>query len=208
MRLTLDEAPPRLSLSMLLAAPLVYALFLVSSQLIKTDELVLTPVSDRILTPLVLPVDEPLGVPEEKLVPEMTVIERPPAIERQTIETTGGAPAFEFTAPDTEVFSLGDLKPPIAVVTPVAGRDITPVRAPLPVMPSAAMTRGISGSCDVIFDVDTRGRPFNIVAQCTDDLFAKEAARAVSKAEFLPKIRNGVAVQQRSAIYPIEFKMQ
>jgi protein TonB len=176
--------------------------------LIKTDELVLTPVSDRILTPLVLPVDEPLGVPEEKLVPEMTVIERPPAIERQTIETTGGAPAYEFTAPDTEVFSLGDLKPPIAVVTPVAGRDITPVRAPLPVMPSAAMTRGISGSCDVIFDVDTRGRPFNIVAQCTDDLFAKEAARAVSKAEFLPKIRNGVAVQQRSAIYPIEFKMQ
>lgn len=75
-------------------------------------------------------------------------------------------------------------------------------------MPSAAMTRGISGSCDVIFDVDTRGRPFNIVAQCTDDLFAKEAARAVSKAEFLPKIRNGVAVEQRGAIYPIEFKMQ
>jgi len=60
----------------------------------------------------------------------------------------------------------------------------------------------------VVFDVDTRGRPFNLTAQCTDDIFRAEAIRSVSKAEFLPKIRNGAAIEQHGAIYPIAFEVK
>lgn len=208
MRLTLDEAPSRLSLSMLLAAPLVYALFLMSSQLIKVDEVVLAPASTRILTPFKKH-EETFLTPTEKIeFPDVPLIEKPPAPERPQVSPVGEGLNYTWTPPETGPVFLGEIKPPVAVVTPVAGRDITPVREPLPAMPSAAMTRGVSGSCDVTFDVDTRGRPFNVVAQCTDAIFAKEAARAVSKAEFLPKIRNGVAVEQHGAIYPIEFKVE
>lgn len=205
MRLTLDAAPSRLSLSVLLAVPLVYALFLAASLLIKVDELVLTKAPERVLTSIVAAPETPL-VPETKPpIPPQTLVEKPPAFERPHIETTGGAPAYIFTAPESDIFTIGKLQPPVAAVIPVAGRNIEALRAPAPSVPAAAITRGISGSCDVMFDVDVRGRPFNLTAQCTNDIFKAEAIRAVSKAEFLPKVRNGAPVEQRGAIYPIEF---
>jgi periplasmic protein TonB len=205
MRLTLEAAPPRLSLSVLLAVPLVYALFLAASLLIKVDELVLTKAPDRVLTPLVMPQDKPLTPEIKRPLIEMALIEKPPAFERPRVDTVGGAPDYTFTAPESDIFTLGKLQPPVATVIPVAGRDIEALRAPAPSVPAAAISRGISGSCDVMFDVDVRGRPFNLTAQCTNDLFKAEAIRAVSKAEFLPKVRNGAPVEQRGAIYPIEF---
>lgn len=208
MRLTLDAAPSRLSLSVLLAVPLVYALFLAASLLIKVDELVLTKAPERVLTSIVAAPDKPLTPDVKKPLIELTVIEKPPAFERPHIETKGDAPAYTFTAPESDIFSLGKLAPPVATVIPVAGRDIEALRTPAPSMPPAALARGISGSCDVVFDVDTRGRPFNLTAQCTDDIFKAEAIRSVSKAEFLPKIRNGAAIEQHGAIYPIAFEVK
>lgn len=208
MRLTLEAAPPRLSLSVLLAVPLVYALFLAASLLIKVDELVLTKAPERVLTSIVPAPDKPLTPEIRKPLIEMTLIEKPPAFDRPRIETTGDAPAYTFTAPESDIFTLSKLTPPVAAVIPVAGRDIEALRAPAPSIPTAAITRGISGSCDVMFDVDVRGRPFNLIAQCTNDIFKAEAIRAVSTAEFLPKVRNGAPVEQRGAIYPIEFVVQ
>lgn len=58
-------------------------------------------------------------------------------------------------------------------------------------------------------DCCRRGRPLALTAQRTDYIFRAEAARAVSKAEFLPKVRqSGVAVEQRGAIYPIAFEVK
>lgn len=206
MRLTLNEAPPRLSMAMLLAVPLVYALFLGASLLIKVDDVTLPVVAERTLG-TITPASEVILEPPETAAP-LELADRPPPPPRPTIDTHGSAPTYVFEQPEALFEDIG-FKPPVVVVTAMIGRDIQVVRAPAPSMPSAATTRGISGSCDVLFDVDTRGRPFNLTAQCTDNLFKAEAIRSVSKAEFLPKIgKTGVAVEQHGAIYPIEFKVQ
>jgi hypothetical protein len=79
------------------------------------------------------------------------------------------------------------------------------VRAPAPVMPADAAAWGVTGSCDVTFDIDIHGRPFNLSAQCTDEIFWGEAVRAVSKAVFLPKIGPHGMENQRGAVYRLEF---
>jgi periplasmic protein TonB len=207
MILSLDRAPPRLSLSMLLAAPLVYALFLMASWLVKVDEVVLVAKPDRPLlriTPQEVIIDT-LHKPPAKM--ELTVIDKPPPPPRPAIDTRGDVPVFTFGEP-AAVFDRVGLKPPVVSVTPLTGRNIKVIRAPAPSMPPIALARGISGSCDVLFDVDTRGRPFNLSAQCTDKVFEAEAIRSVSKAEFLPKINaQGIAAEQHGAIYPLVFEV-
>jgi protein TonB len=100
------------------------------------------------------------------------------------------------------------LQPMLGAVSPVQGRNLTAVREPRPVMPEAALRRGISGSCEVRFDVDVSGRPQNVSALCTDDIFRAEAERSVRRSEFLPAIRDGRPVVQTGAIYPLEFKVE
>ena len=89
----------------------------------------------------------------------------------------------------------------------VSDRDAQPIRPPVPTYPSRAAERGIEGSCEVRFDVDTRGKPKNIVADCTDRLFVREAERAVEKVEFAPKIIKGKAVERANVVYPIDFNL-
>jgi protein TonB len=60
----------------------------------------------------------------------------------------------------------------------------------------------------VRFDVDTRGRPYNVQATCTDNIFKSEAERSVSRVEFAPTIVRGQAVERRNVVYPLEFKLQ
>lgn len=207
MRLTLNEAPPRLSMALLLAAPLVYALFLTASWLIKVEEVVLAERETRPLTRITPTSPEVVIRPEDNLKPQI-LAEKPPPPPRPVVTTTGTTPGFIF-APPSEDLAPSTFRPLPVSVSPVAGRNIQVVRAPAPSMPAIAVTRGISGSCDVLFDVDRRGRPFNLTAQCTDEIFRAEAIRAVSKAEFLPKVsQNGIAVEQYGAIYPIAFEVR
>jgi protein TonB len=60
----------------------------------------------------------------------------------------------------------------------------------------------------VRFDVDTRGKPYNVSATCTDSIFKAEAERAVGRVEFAPKIVRGKAVERRNVVYPLEFNIQ
>ena len=96
-----------------------------------------------------------------------------------------------------------DADDPVAI----SDRDAQPIRPPAPSYPQRAAERGTEGSCDVRFDVDTRGRPYNISATCTDSVFKREAERAVSKVEFAPKIIRGKAAERRNVVYPLEFKL-
>lgn len=89
----------------------------------------------------------------------------------------------------------------------ISDRDAQPIRPPVPTYPSRAAERGTEGSCEVRFDVDTRGRPYNVEADCTDNVFKREAIRAVSKVEFAPKIIRGKAAERRNVVYPLEFKL-
>ncbi|MBR9835548.1 MAG: energy transducer TonB, partial [Alphaproteobacteria bacterium] len=66
--------------------------------------------------------------------------------------TMGGVAPSEL--PDT---NLNDFQiDPVAI----SDRDAQPIRPPLPTYPTRAAERGVEGSCDVRFDVDTRGRPY------------------------------------------------
>jgi len=202
-----DAAPPRLTLAALLAVPLVYALFLGASLLIKVDEVVLVATPDRPIVSIT-PQEPDKLTPTTVKPPPLSVADKPPPPPRPEVTTTGSAPGFTFAPPAGDVTPIKFSPGPISV-SPLAGRNIQVVRAPAPSMPAIAMTRGISGDCDVLFDVDTRGRPFNITATCTDDVFNAEAIRSVGKAEFLPKVNaQGIAVEQHGAIYPLEFRVK
>lgn len=110
-----------------------------------------------------------------------------------------GAPPSEL--PPTRLNSLA--------IDPVAisDRDAQPIRPPVPTYPSRAAERGIEGSCEVRFDVDTRGKPYNVSADCTDRVFKREAERAVNRVEFAPKIIRGQAAERRNVVYPLEFTL-
>ncbi len=113
--------------------------------------------------------------------------------------TMGGVAPSEL--PDT---NLNDFQiDPVAI----SDRDAQPIRPPLPTYPTRAAERGVEGSCDVRFDVDTRGRPYNVQATCTDNVFKREAERAVSRVEFAPKIVRGAAAERKNVVYPLEFKL-
>lgn len=87
----------------------------------------------------------------------------------------------------------------------ISDRDAQPIRPPLPQYPDRALQRGTEGECDVRFDVDVRGRPFNISATCSDSVFLRAAERAVSKVEFAPKIVRGTPAERRNVVYPLVF---
>lgn len=90
----------------------------------------------------------------------------------------------------------------------ISDRDAQPIRPPAPSYPQRAAERGVEGSCDVRFDVDTRGRPYNVSATCTDNIFKREAERAVNRVEFAPKIIRGQAAERRNVVYPLEFTLR
>lgn len=90
----------------------------------------------------------------------------------------------------------------------ISDRDAQPIRPPTPSYPQRAAERGIEGSCDVRFDVDVRGRPYNVSATCTDSIFKREAERAVNRVEFAPKIVRGQAAERRNVVYPLEFTLE
>ena len=75
------------------------------------------------------------------------------------------------------------------------------------IYPDTAASRGITGTCDVYFNVSPKGVPYSIEAKCTDRLFERAAEKAVSKVKFAPKIHDGLPVTVTGAIYPIVFRM-
>jgi protein TonB len=110
-----------------------------------------------------------------------------------------GAPPSEL--PPTRLNSLAI--DPIAI----SDRDAQPVSPPVVTYPSRAQERGTEGSCEVKFDVNTRGEPFNVVATCTNNVFKREAERSVGRVRFAPKIVRGQAVERSNVVYPLEFTL-
>ncbi|WP_300376964.1 energy transducer TonB [Henriciella sp.] len=129
----------------------------------------------------------------------------PPKMSATSSDIDLPTPSIQGSAPtELNVERLDSL-----AVDPVAvsDRDAQPIRPPVPTYPSRAAERGIEGTCDVRFDVDTRGRPYNIEASCTDSVFRREAERAVSRVEFAPKIVRGQPAERKNVVYPLEFQL-
>lgn len=61
-------------------------------------------------------------------------------------------------------------------------------------------------NCQVRFNVSELGRPFNIRALCDDDRFLKSAEDALGRAEFVPKLVNGLPVVRYNILQPLEYR--
>lgn len=89
----------------------------------------------------------------------------------------------------------------------ISDRDAQPISPPQVTYPQRAAERGTEGSCEVRFNVNARGEPYDVEATCTDQVFRREAERSVSRVRFAPKIVRGAAVERRNVVYPLEFTM-
>jgi len=190
------------------AALVTTGLFLGMQALIRTNDFEPPVTTPRVLTSITFDIVEPPEIPHIPRAFPLPAAVAPPstpppmkpgsAIKFELIQLTGRAPG---------AVEIGRMQPISFPSTGLTDRDARPIRPPVPVYPIKAVQRGIEGACEVRMDVTPQGRPYNVVATCTNGLFVSEAERAVSRVEFLPKILNGEAMTRRNVIYPLEFKL-
>jgi len=127
----------------------------------------------------------------------------PPARRLDSGEPGRIAPAVYEVAPSVSI-RLEPVK--LTFGAPVMpDREIQPIRSPVPVYPRTALSRGLEGRCEVRFDVDPRGKPYNVTADCTDSVFTRSAEEAMRKVEFAPELRNGQPMVRRNVVYPLDY---
>ena len=190
------------------AAAITVLLFAGMTDLIKVSQL---PEVQKTMRPL-----PPLAVPKVEITPPqidpvpVPLAEIPLPPPPVTGNTRSDKPTMPFKVifdPPSQVpTSKPVLRPPI--VSPVVDRIAVPVREPIPDYPASALVKGLSGSCEVRFSLTSRGLPFDVSAVCSHPEFEREARRAVSKAQFLPQVRDGQAVETHNLVYPLEFTLK
>ena len=200
----------RLLVGVAIAIPIVYLLFIIMNQLITVREVNLDKAEQRVLTAITPQKQDSEVRTRQRSKPKRIDSAKkpppPPKVSATKSNINLPTPKIEGAAP-TEL-NLGRMQSLAIDPVAISDRDAQPIRPPTPSYPQRAAERGIEGSCDVRFDVDTRGRPYNITATCTDSIFKREAERAVSKVEFAPKIVRGKAAERKNVVYPLEFKLQ
>ncbi|MDX1293094.1 MAG: TonB family protein [Hyphomonas sp.] len=199
----------RLLIALGIAVPIVYALFMLMSYLISVKEVKLDQSEQRVLS-AITPQQQDADVrvrqrSKPKRIDSAQKPPPPPKVSATKSQINLPTPRIEGAAPTD--LNLGRMNSLAIDPVAISDRDAQPIRPPTPSYPQRAAERGTEGSCDVRFDVDTRGRPYNISATCTDNVFKREAERAVSKVEFAPKIIRGKAAERRNVVYPLEFKL-
>ncbi|KJS25566.1 MAG: energy transducer TonB [Hyphomonadaceae bacterium BRH_c29] len=200
----------RLLVGVAIAIPIVYLLFILMNQLISVKEVNLESGPQRVLT-AITPQKQDSEVrtrqrSKPKRIDSAQKPPPPPKVSATKSNINLPTPKIEGAAPTD--LNLGRMQSLAIDPVAISDRDAQPIRPPMPTYPQRAQERGTEGSCEVRFNVDTRGRPYDIVATCTDSVFVREAERAVSKVEFAPKIIRGKAAERKNVVYPLEFKMQ
>lgn len=198
----------RFFLSALPAMGLTLGLFLIMQKLVHTEELALPDGKPFPTLVKITPVEPGVEAPTYR--PPVTAIETaaPPKVKTTELVTSEGIsfapieiaePSFRISADQLKQFSTGQ----------VGGirEEAVPVRAPSPDYPPIALRQGLQGECEVRFSIDAAGRPFNVDGKCTDPVFVSSSERAVKKALFAAKVKNGVAVGQDNLVYPIVYNM-
>jgi len=71
-----------------------------------------------------------------------------------------------------------------------------------------ALERGISGTCEVRFDLTPQGKAYNVVPKCSNSVFEQSAKRAVTRTDFLPRIEDGKALEQKNMVFPLVYKIE
>ena len=199
----------RILASLIPAAGLTLGLFVVMDRLVDVGEIILPEPEFRVLasiTPSEDKVEEPVSDTRDIFDP----IDATPPPRRDPLKPLEpGSIVFQvadYRVPDVgEV--RGELTPVIQTVSVMVRETATPIRAPTPDYPSRALMSGLEGSCDVVFNIDAAGRPFDVEANCTDRIFERSSENAVSKSLFAAKLKNGVPVGQENLVYPIQFTL-
>lgn len=192
------------------AGLITICLFMRMEQMIAVDDF--SPPAQRVyeLTPYL----EPL-LPETEPRIELKIVRadpiapppRPPALIKSLNHPDLSDYGYSGAAPaDYGAASLEQIKP--ATVASMIDRVPTPLTPPMPRYPNSAETRGISGTCDVHFNLTPRGDAYDVRADCTDRVFKSAAEKAVKRVKFAPKIRDGVPITVTGAVYPIEFRIE
>jgi protein TonB len=200
----------RLLIACVVAAPIVFALFILMFKLINVEFLDLEAKDQRKLE-AITPQQQDNEVrrnqrAKPKRIDSADKPPPPPKVSATKSNINLPTPQIQGAAP-TEL-NLGRMESLAIDPVAISDRDAQPIRPPTPSFPQRAAERGVSGSCDVRFDVDTRGRPYNVSADCTSPLFKREAERAVSKVEFAPKIIRGKPAERKNVVYPLEFNLE
>lgn len=200
----------RLLVGVAIAIPIVLAIFFLMNWLISVDEIDLDEGETRTLA-AITPQKQDSEVRRSNRTPPKRIdsAQKPPPPPKQSATKSSinlPTPKIEGAVPQN--LDLGRMNSLAIDPVAVSDRDAQPIRPPTPSFPQRAAERGLSGTCDVRFDVDTRGKPYNVQATCSDNIFKSEAERAVSRVEFAPKIVRGQAVERRNVVYPLEFKIQ
>lgn len=200
----------RLLVSVVIAIPIVFILFIGMHWLINVDEIQLNDKEQRKLE-AITPQQQDSEVrrnqrSKPKRLDSASKPPPPPKVSATKSNINLPTPNIQGAAP-TEL-NLGRMDSLAIDPVAISDRDAQPVRPPTPSYPSRAAERGIEGSCEVRFDVDTRGRPYNVQATCTNSMFKREAERAVGKVEFAPKIIRGKAAERKNVVYPLEFNLE
>lgn len=196
--------------AMVIAAGIVFGLFILMAKLIEPKEFVESKNEYRTLE-RITPQDEQTEIrrTQRQSVKRIKTADKPPPPPKlSAAKSNVNLPTPQIAGAAPSELKIGEVSSFAMDAVAVSDRDAQPIRPPIPVYPTRAAERGIEGDCEVRFDVDTRGKPYNIDATCTDSVFKREAERAVSKVEFAPKIVRGKPAERRNVVYPISFTLQ
>jgi len=199
----------RFAVSVAIAAPIAVIIFLLMNMLISVDEINLEQKESRTLTAITPQQTDSDVRTRQRAKPQRidSAAKPPPPPKQSATKSSINLPTPKIDGAVPQNLDLGRMKSLAIDPVAVSDRDAQPIRPPAPSYPQRAQERGLSGSCDVRFDVDTRGKPYNVAATCSDAVFKSEAERAVSKVEFASKIVRGKAVERRNVVYPLEFNI-
>lgn len=200
----------RLAMVAIPAAAVTLAIAIGMKALIHFDNVTLDEDPQRVLATITPTIDTPDVKPKKRTPPErIEVANPPPAMQRKR----SGDIHVDLPVP-----TLHGVEPDAPTATPVAftaisaaamlPREVEAISPPRPVYPRAMLAQGISGSCEVLFDLTAQGEPFNIMPKCSHIGFEKESRRAISKTRFIPKVENGQRVAQMNVVYPLKYQIQ
>jgi protein TonB len=204
-----SQSPVRLAIGVPIAAAIVLGLFILMERLIRVDEVTLDTSTTAVLADFLAEErDDNIKTTQRAKPKALQTADKPPPppkLSSSKSDVNLPTPKIEGAAPTELKFDRVqqiELNPVV-----VSDRDAQPIRKIPAQYPDRAAERGTEGSCEVRFNVDARGKPKDIVAKCTDNVFVDSVTRAVAAQEFAPKIVNGRSVERSNVVQPFTFKL-
>lgn len=199
----------RVAASLIPAAGLTIGLFLIMDRLVTVHEVELQEPAFREILSQITPEEPEVraveSAPEDLIIPDVVQPPRLPSLPSPDVdfESWDYSPSAD-PEPTLSPAVLGDVRGPGPVIM---REEAVPLR-PLAVdYPHRALSRGLEGECEIGFSIDAVGRPFNIEANCSDQVFVRDSVRAVEQNQFAARIVDGVPVGQDNLVYPIQYRL-